>query len=121
MIEPAFVPTSPPVSGAVPNGLSLVMVPVAYELLIVPYVHACLGLERSIPMTLALREGRKKRTPLDEFFPVRVEGAPAMLTQIPLNTSGDIRLGIGANGLALHPSGSGDLGRGTEVRFYSFA
>jgi molybdopterin molybdotransferase len=71
-------------------------------------------------MTLALREGRKKRTPLDEFFPVRVEGAPAKLTQIPLNTSGDIRLGIGANALALHPAGSGDLGGGAEVAFYSF-
>jgi molybdopterin molybdotransferase len=124
----AMRPGKPTWCGVSPEGGMVFALPgnpfsclVNFALLIAPYVHACWGLERSMPMTLALREGRKKRTPLDEFFPVRVEGAPAMLTQIPLNTSGDIRLGIGANALALHPSGSGDLGRGTEVRFYSFA
>jgi molybdopterin molybdotransferase len=124
----AMRPGKPTWCGVSPEGGMVFALPgnpfsclVNFKLLIAPYVHACWGLERSMPMALALREGRKKRTPLDEFFPVRVEGAPAMLTQIPLNTSGDIRLGIGANALALHPSGCGDLESGTEVRFYSFA
>ena len=91
-----------------------------FALLIAPYILVCQGLERPLPMALPLREARKKRTPLDEFFPVRVEGAPAMLTQLPLNGSGDIRLGMQANALALHPAVSGDLGTGAEVTFYSF-
>jgi molybdopterin molybdotransferase len=93
---------------------------VNFALLIAPYIHACWGLERAMPMSLPLRAARKKRTPLDEFFPVLMEGAPAMLTQMPLNGSGDIRLGMQANALALHPAGSGDLGVGAEVLFYSF-
>jgi hypothetical protein len=71
-------------------------------------------------MSLPLGEGRKKRTPLDEFFPVRMEGSPARLNQMPLNGSGDIRLGMQANMLALHPAGSGDLPAGAEVACYSF-
>ena len=93
---------------------------VNFALLIAPYIHACWGLEHSKPMALPLREARRKRTPLDEFFPVRIEGSPAMLTQMPLNGSGDIRLGMQANALAMHPAGSGDLGAGAEVAFYSF-
>jgi molybdopterin molybdotransferase len=93
---------------------------VNFSLLIAPFLHACWGLERALPMSLPLVAGRKKRTPLDEFFPVRMEGAPAMLTQMPLNSSGDIRLGMQATALALHPTGSGDLEAGTEVKFYSF-
>ncbi len=93
---------------------------VNFALLIAPYIHACLGLERAEPMALPLLEGRRKRTPLDEFFPVRMEGSPARLSQMALNGSGDIRLGMQANALALHPAGSGDLGVGAEVAFYSF-
>jgi molybdopterin molybdotransferase len=93
---------------------------VNFALLIAPYLHACAGLERSLPMSLPLREARGKRVPLDEFFPVRVEGMPAMLTQMPLNGSGDIRLGMQANALALHPAGRGEIEAGTEVVYYSF-
>ncbi|HET6254868.1 MAG TPA: molybdopterin molybdotransferase MoeA [Puia sp.] len=93
---------------------------VNFALLIAPYLRACWGLERAAPMSLPLTGGRKKRTPLDEFFPVRIEGAPAKLTQMPLNGSGDIRLGMQANALGLHPAESGDLESGTEVTIYSF-
>jgi molybdopterin molybdotransferase len=121
----AMRPGKPTWCGVLPEGGMVFALPgnpfsclVNFALLIAPYIHACWGLEQSMPMSLPLREARKKRTPLDEFFPVRMEGTPAMLTQIPLNSSGDIRLGIGANALALHPAGSGDLGAGAEVAFY---
>jgi molybdopterin molybdotransferase len=123
----AMRPGKPTWCGVLPSGGMVFALPgnpfsclVNFALLIVPYIHACWGLERSKPMTLPLREARRKRTPLDEFFPVRMEGAHAMLTQMPLNGSGDIRLGLGANALALHPAGSGDLEAGAEVAYYSF-
>jgi len=123
----AMRPGKPTWCGVSPEGGMVFALPgnpfsclVNFALLIAPYIHACQGLERSMPMSLPLREARKKRTPLDEFFPVRLKGAPAMLTQMPLNGSGDIRLGMGANALALHPAESGDLGVGAEVAFYSF-
>ncbi len=123
----AMRPGKPTWCGMLPAGGIVFALPgnpfsclVNFTLLIAPYIHACWGLEPTPPIALPLREARKKRTPLDEFFPVRMEGSPAMLTRLPLNGSGDIRLGMGANGLALHPARFGDLGAGAEVAFYSF-
>lgn len=89
-------------------------------LLIQPYLEVCLGLPAPEPLGLPMGEPRKKRTPLDEFFPVHLSGAPARLTPVSLNGSGDIRLGRQANALALHPAGSEDLVEGDEVLCYSF-
>jgi molybdopterin molybdotransferase len=123
----AMRPGKPTWCGVSPEGGMVFALPgnpfsclVNFALLIAPYIHACGGLEKAVPMSMALSEGRRKRTPLDEFFPVRMQGSPAMLTPVPLNSSGDIRLGMQANALALHPAGSGDLGVGAEVTFYSF-
>ncbi|HUB62756.1 MAG TPA: molybdopterin molybdotransferase MoeA [Puia sp.] len=123
----AMRPGKPTWCGVSPRGGMVFALPgnpfsclVNFALLIAPYLHACLGLGRAAPISLPLREARKKRTTLDEFFPVRMEGAPAMLSQLPLNGSGDIRLGMQANALALHPAGSGDLAAGAEAAFYSF-
>jgi len=89
-------------------------------LLIQPYLQSCLGLPAPEPLGLPMGEPRKKRTPLDEFFPVNLSGAPARLTPVSLNGSGDIRLGRQANALALHPAASEDLEEGDEVLCYSF-
>jgi molybdopterin molybdotransferase len=87
-------------------------------LLIRPYLQACHGLPAPEPLGLPLAMARKKRSPLDEFFPAVLQGAPAVLSPIALNTSGDIRLGIGANLLALHPAANGDLEAGDFVLCY---
>jgi len=123
----AMRPGKPTWCGVMPEGGIVFALPgnpfsclVNFALLIAPYIHSCMGLERAAPMALPLREGRGKRTPLDEFFPVRMEGCPVRLIQMPLNGSGDIRLGMQANALALHPAGSEDLVAGSEVTFYSF-
>jgi len=122
----AMRPGKPTWCGVSPGGGMVFALPgnpfsclVNFALLIAPYIHACWGLEQSEPMSLPLREGRRKRTSLDEFFPVRVEGSPAGLSQMPLNGSGDIRLGLQADALALHPAGAGALGAGTDVLYYS--
>ena len=123
----AMRPGKPTWCGVGPSGGIVFALPgnpfsclVNFALLIAPYIHACWGLEPAAPLSLPLGEGRRKRTPLDEFFPVRLEGSPARLTQMPLNGSGDIRLGMQANLLALHPAGGGDLPAGAEVACYSF-
>lgn len=89
-------------------------------LMIRPYLRACYGLQPAEPIGLPLEAARKKRSPLDEFFPVYVHGTPARVTPVTLNGSGDIRLGRQANALALHPAASGDLPRDAVVSCYSF-
>jgi len=89
-------------------------------LMIRPYLQACYGLPPAQPIGLPLEADRKKRSPLDEFFPVYVHGIPAKVTPVTLNGSGDIRLGRQANALALHPATSGDLPGDAIVSCYSF-
>lgn len=123
----AMRPGKPTWCGVAPAGGMVFALPgnpfsclVNFALLIRPYIQACWGLERVAPVSLPLAAGRKKRAPLDELFPVRMEGTPARLVQMPLNGSGDIRLGMRASGLALHPGEADELEAGCEVLFYSF-
>jgi molybdopterin molybdotransferase len=93
---------------------------VNFVLLIRPYIEACWGLPQAEPLGLPLDIPRGKKISLDEFFPVRVHGSPARMTPVAINGSGDIRMGMLANGLALHPAGAGDLPAGAELLCYSF-
>lgn len=88
-------------------------------LLIAPYLRACYGLPPVEPLGLPMATERKKRSPLDEFFPVFVSGSPARVMPVTLNGSGDIRLGRQANALALHPAGGDDLAEDALVSCYS--
>jgi len=123
----AMRPGKPTWCGVTPGGGMVFGLPgnpfsglVNFVLLIAPYIHACWGLGAPAPVGLPLSVARASRTSLDEFFPVRLQGSPARLTPVLLNGSGDIRLGMQANALALHPSDSGDLPAGAEVTCYSF-
>lgn len=89
------------------------------SLLIAPYLRACYGLPPVEPLGLPMAIARKKRSPLDEFFPVFVSGSPARLTPVTLNGSGDIRLGRQANALALHRANEDDLAEDALVSCYS--
>jgi molybdopterin molybdotransferase len=89
-------------------------------LLIQPFLHACQGLRPDEPLGLPMGASRKKRPALDEFFPVYWHGSPARVVPVSINGSGDIRLGMQANALALHPAGCEHLAEGTEVLCYSF-
>jgi molybdopterin molybdotransferase len=91
---------------------------VGFILLIQPYLQACFGLQEEAHLSLPLGTAKKKHTPLDEFFPVRVHGAPVRLLPVSLNGSGDIRLGMQANALGLHPAGMPDLEEGTNIIYF---
>jgi molybdopterin molybdotransferase len=123
----AIKPGKPTWCGVTPGGGLVFALPgnpfsclVNFALLIGPYLHACFGLYPPEPIGLPLGTSRKKKTPLDEFFPVRLQGTPGRLIPIGLNGSGDIRMGLGASGLALHPSDAGDLAEDAGVLYYPF-
>jgi molybdopterin molybdotransferase len=118
-------PGKPVWVGVAPRGQMVFALPgnpfsgfVTSQILIRPYLQACFGLPPTEPLGLMLGAARKKRSPLDEFFPALLQGTPARLMPMPINTSGDIRLGMQANMLALHPAGSGDLEAGETVLCY---
>jgi len=92
---------------------------VGFILLIQPYLQACFGLPLTSPLSLPLGSFKKKNTPLDEFFPARIHGDPAHLQLVSLNGSGDIRLGMQANALALHPAERPDLAAETPVVYFN--
>jgi molybdopterin molybdotransferase len=121
----AIKPGKPTWFGKAPSGAMVFALPgnpfsclVNFVLLIQPFLQACYGLSTAEPVSLPLGSLKKKKTPLDEFFPVRLHGSPGRLLQAPLNSSGDIRLGLSADALALHSSGSGDLPEGSTVLYY---
>ncbi|HEV9035601.1 MAG TPA: molybdopterin molybdotransferase MoeA [Puia sp.] len=121
----AMRPGKPTWCGVTPSGRMVFALPgnpfstfVNMTLLIQPFLQACFGLPPSGPMGVPLGVERKKRSPLDEFFPVYVHGSPVRAEPVALNGSGDIRLGRQANALALHPAESGALAAGAEVPCY---
>jgi molybdopterin molybdotransferase len=121
----AIRPGKPVWVGVAPGGCMVFALPgnpfsclVNMILLIRPYLQACYGLPAPEPLGLPLAVARKKKSPLDEFFPAGLHGAPAALSPVTLNGSGDIRLGMEANMLALHPAESGDLEAGDSVLCY---
>ena len=121
----AIRPGKPVWAGVAPKGQMVFALPgnpfssfVTSLMLIRPYLQACFGLPPTEPLGFLLGTARKKRSPLDEFFPALLQGTPARLMPTPINTSGDIRLGMQANMLALHPADSGDLKAGEMVLCY---
>jgi molybdopterin molybdotransferase len=121
----AIRPGKPVWAGVAPRGQMVFALPgnpfssfVTTLLLIRPYLQACFGLQPTEPLGLVLGAARRKRSPLDEFFPALLQGSPARLTPLPINTSGDIRLGMHGNMLAMHPGDSGDLEAGDPVLCY---
>ena len=121
----AIRPGKPVWTGVAPGGQMVFALPgnpfssfVTTLLFIRPYLQACFGLQPTEPLGLVLGATRRKRSPLDEFFPALLQGSPARLTPSPINTSGDIRLGMQGNMLALHPADSGDLEAGDPVLCY---
>ncbi len=122
----AIRPGKPVWTGVAPGGCMVFALPgnpfsclVNMILLIRPYLQACYGLPATEALGLPLAVPRKKKSPLDEFFPAGLHGAPAALSPVTLNGSGDIRLGMEANMLALHPAESGDLEAGDSVLCYT--
>ncbi|HVS96084.1 MAG TPA: molybdopterin molybdotransferase MoeA [Puia sp.] len=122
----AIRPGKPTWCGLSPSGGMVFALPgnpfstfVNMTLLIQPFLQVCYGLRPPEPLGIPLAAERKKRSPLDEFFPVAIQGKSVRAETVRLNGSGDIRLGREANALAMHPANCGDLPAGSVVPCYS--
>jgi molybdopterin molybdotransferase len=121
----AIKPGKPLWCGLLPGGGLVFALPgnpfsclVNFSLFIHHYLQCCFGLPGIQPVYLPLYSGRKKKTKLDEFFPVRLSGRPTGLVPVALNGSGDIRLGLGAQALALHGAEQEDIPEGEVLPCY---
>ncbi len=118
----AIRPGKPFWCGRMPSGRMVFALPgnpyscmATYKLFIEPYITVCQGAKLPEMQSYPLQLPRVKKVSLDEFFPVKISGNPAHAEQLEINGSGDIRLGLEANALALHPRYVGLLESGQYV------
>jgi molybdopterin molybdotransferase len=120
-------PGKPIWCGQLPNGGLVFALPgnpiscmVTFKLFIEAYISMCFGLGMPKLLQLPFKGSRKRISSFDEFFPVNISGEPSMLYPIHTNTSGDIRLGLGADALAFHPAEADVLNDGNLVNCLLF-
>jgi len=77
---------------------------VTFKLFIETFLSHSFGLGNLSPIFLPLIGTRSKKSILDEFFPVRIQGSPSNFSMIPFNGSGDITAAMLADAIAWHPA-----------------
>ena len=91
---------------------------VTFKIFIDLFLSYSFGLKEPSLLSLPLRGARLKKSQLDEFFPVSINGSPSHLEVIPFNGSGDITAAIDAAAIARHPSAIAELSEGTILDAY---
>jgi molybdopterin molybdotransferase len=121
----AIRPGKPIWCGQMPNGGLAFGLPgnpfsgmVGFKLFVESYLYASFKLDKPITYTLPFNGSRTNKSGLDEIFPVKLSGEPLTLRPLSLNGSGDIRLGLGADALAIHPGQQHLLSEGAHVEAY---
>ncbi len=121
----AIKPGKPIWCGKKQNGAMVFALPgnpfsclVTFKIFIEPYINKCIGLSQKANKTLPLNNHRIKKTKFDEFFPVIIHQENKTLNSVAINGSGDIRLGLQANALALHPTKTGDIEPNTILTYW---
>lgn len=120
----AIKPGKPLWCGELPNGGMVFALPgnpfsclVTFKLFLEPYLDYSYGLQINNYKKLPLNNQRHQKTKLDEFFPASIDIDGTQLQEIAINGSGDIRLGLSANALALHPSDKSILNSGELIGY----
>jgi molybdopterin molybdotransferase len=120
-------PGKPIWCGQLPNGGLVFALPgnpfssmVTFKVLVESYLSVCFGLGMPKVLRLPFTGSRKRVSGFDEFFPSKITGQPSTLQAIPINTSGDIRLGQNADALAFHPVDKDSLMDGDMVECLLF-
>lgn len=124
----AIRPGKPIWCGILPSGGMVFALPgnpfstlVTFTLFVERYLHEIFFSEERPVYSYPLTATRFKKHKLTEFFPVKLEKAPAYgLTPIQFNGSGDIRAGLFADGLAIQASEKENLKGGELVNFIPF-
>ncbi|TAF45350.1 MAG: molybdopterin molybdenumtransferase MoeA [Sphingobacteriales bacterium] len=121
----AIKPGKPIWCGKKPKGAMVFALPgnpfsclVTFTIFIQAFIHKAVGLPQNVHKILPLNNQRSQKTKFDEFFPVIINYENQTLNSVAINGSGDIRLGLQANGLALHPAAKGDLDMGEILGYW---
>lgn len=120
----AIKPGKPIWCGKKPKGAMVFALPgnpfsclVTFTIFIKFFIHKAVGLPQNVHKILPLNNHRSQKTKFDEFFPVIINYENQTLNSVAINGSGDIRLGLQANALALHPATMGEINK-TEKLLY---
>jgi len=121
----AIRPGKPIWLGLKPNGGMVFALPgnpfscmVTFKLFVKCYLDLVQGLQPARFMQMPFEGTRAKRVNLNEFFPVRLNEEGTALSAVPINNSGDIRLGLGAGAIALHQIDTGVIHPGDFIKFF---
>ncbi len=91
-----------------------------FTLLIRPFLFGCMNIIEQPPHKLILSGSRIKRSTLDEFFPFTFDRSTGRVVAAPFNSSGDVRAGLHAIGVARHPAHITTLQENELVDCYFF-
>jgi molybdopterin molybdotransferase len=124
----AIKPGKPIWCGKLPRGGMVFALPgnpfsclVTFSLFVEGYLHQLIYKRKKIRYKFPVNASRIKKHKLTEFFPVEVATSPDFgVKPIPFNGSGDIRAGLFADGLAIHPHDATSLLKGDLVEFIPF-
>lgn len=122
----AIRPGKPLLTGKAPSGTVVFALPgnplsclTTFTVFVEHHLYRGFGFEGRPFQTLPLSDGRTKKHPLTEFFPVSM-GHSAALNLLPFNGSGDVTACIHARGLAMQPAASMQLHQHEPITFYPF-
>lgn len=121
----AIKPGKPIWCGKKPNGPMVFALPgnpfssfVTFKLFIETFLHKSLHKGEKNCFASYFSGNRQKKTNLDEFFPAKFNKPRTKLEATVINGSGDIRLGINADALVIHPKEKDFLSDGQLVSYY---
>jgi len=121
----AIKPGKPILCGKKENGAIVFALPgnpfsclVTYKIFIEAYIYKAVGLPQNIVKTLPINNNRIKKSKFDEFFPVIIDYENNNINSVAINGSGDIRLGMQANALALHETTTSDIFKGKILSYW---
>ena len=121
----AIKPGKPIWFGKFANGPTVFALPgnplsclVTFKLFIECFLSYSFGIAEPLQLSLPLKGTRSKKSPLDEFFPVKISGSPSYFEIIPFNGSGDITAALYADAIARHPCAISELSNGDTIEAY---
>ncbi|MBC8054023.1 MAG: molybdopterin molybdotransferase MoeA [Sphingobacteriaceae bacterium] len=91
---------------------------VTFKIFIEGFLYKCSGLQPPPLFKTNLNGQKVKKTSFDEFFPVKFVNSGTKAEATRLNGSGDIRLGIDADALAIHPSDIDTINDGDLISYF---